>query len=105
MLDNRNEHTHKHTHISTRTHTPSFLSQANHGKQLLLYFISTVWLEAIGWILERPLREEKSIFFSFSFNALSVTLSERKVNQSAHWVLCDWNVVQPSQQGGTSSFL
>lgn len=97
-------HMHAHTH-RTLTHThpiPSIPNQTWEVIMPVLYFNCVARSHRMDF--RKASVRRKSIFFSFSFNAPSVTLSERKVNQSAHWVPCDWNVVQPSQQEGISSF-
>lgn len=95
---------HARTHISySHTHLiPPIPNQPWDTIITVLYFNCVARSHRIDF--RKASVRRKSIFFSFSFNALSVTLSEREVNQSAHWVLYDWNVVQPSWQGGTSSF-
>lgn len=101
-------HAHMSAHVRTRTsyiHTHPISPIPNQPWEAI---ITVLYFNCVARRHRMDFRKvsvrRKSIFFSFSFNAFSVTLSEREVNQSAHWVLCYWNIVQPSQQGGTSSF-
>lgn len=76
------EYTCTHTHIiHSHTHPiPSIPNQPWEAIIPVLYFNCVARSHRMDF--RKASVRRKSIFFSFSFNALSVTLSERKVNQS-----------------------